>query len=111
MSPSGTRPTQPFDPGGCADQFSRPRTSHGWPTAPGSMCPGASTVWKETTVMAATDLELPAPPPQKPSDALAEVVVYFAGDSGDGIQAIGGQFGHTPVRMGNDIVTFPASPA
>src|SRR5439155_2334809 len=88
-----------------------PRTSHGWPTAPGSTCPGASTVWKERTVMAATDLELTTAPTHKPTDALAEVVVYFAGDSGDGIQAIGGQFGHTSVRMGNDIVTFPDFPA
>ena len=48
---------------------------------------------------------------QKPVDQVPEVVVYFAGDSGDGIQAIGGQFGHTCVRMGNDIVTFPDFPA
>src|ERR1051325_6524195 len=47
----------------------------------------------------------------KPVDERTDVVVYFAGDSGDGIQAIGGQFGHTCVRMGNDIVTFPDFPA
>src|ERR1700688_1268506 len=50
-------------------------------------------------------------PTQKPVDERADVVVYFAGDSGDGIQAIGGQFGHTCVRMGNDILTFPDFPA
>jgi 2-oxoglutarate/2-oxoacid ferredoxin oxidoreductase subunit alpha len=50
-------------------------------------------------------------PTHKPVDERADVVVYFAGDSGDGIQAIGGQFGHTCVRMGNDIVTFPDFPA
>lgn len=61
--------------------------------------------------MPATNVDLQAPPTQKPRDALPEVVVYFAGDSGDGIQAIGGQFGHTCVRMGNDIVTFPDFPA
>ncbi len=47
----------------------------------------------------------------KPVQATKDVVIYFAGDSGDGIQAIGGQFGHTCVRMGNDIVTFPDFPA
>src|SRR5215468_237662 len=50
-------------------------------------------------------------PTKKPVDERADVVIYFAGDSGDGIQAIGGQFGHTCVRMGNDIVTFPDFPA
>lgn len=48
---------------------------------------------------------------KKPRGQVSEVVIYFAGDSGDGIQAIGGQFGHTCVRMGNDIVTFPDFPA
>ncbi len=47
----------------------------------------------------------------KPVQTSKDVVIYFAGDSGDGIQAIGGQFGHTCVRMGNDIVTFPDFPA
>lgn len=61
--------------------------------------------------MAATDTDSQARPSHKPADALPEVVVYFAGDSGDGIQSIGGQFGHTCVRMGNDIVTFPDFPA
>ena len=61
--------------------------------------------------MQATSAELQTPPSQKPIDAVPEVVIYFAGDSGDGIQAIGGQFGHTCVRMGNDIVTFPDFPA
>src|SRR5215471_16218879 len=61
--------------------------------------------------MPASNLELSPMPSQKPVDAVPEVVIYFAGDSGDGIQAIGGQFGHTCVRMGNDIVTFPDFPA
>jgi 2-oxoglutarate/2-oxoacid ferredoxin oxidoreductase subunit alpha len=60
---------------------------------------------------AATNADLSVQPSQKPADAVPEVVIYFAGDSGDGIQAIGGQFGHTCVRMGNDIVTFPDFPA
>jgi 2-oxoglutarate ferredoxin oxidoreductase subunit alpha len=57
------------------------------------------------------NVDLSPIPSQKPVDAVPEVVIYFAGDSGDGIQAIGGQFGHTCVRMGNDIVTFPDFPA
>src|SRR5579871_5462028 len=61
--------------------------------------------------MAATQTGIEVIPSNKPIDTLSEVVVYFAGDSGDGIQAIGGQFGHTCVRMGNDIVTFPDFPA
>ncbi len=52
-----------------------------------------------------------AQPTKKPVGQRTDVVIYFAGDSGDGIQAIGGQFGHTCVRMGNDIVTFPDFPA
>lgn len=59
---------------------------------------------------ASTESVLPQPS-LKPTAKAADVVVYFAGDSGDGIQAIGGQFGHTCVRMGNDIVTFPDFPA
>jgi 2-oxoglutarate/2-oxoacid ferredoxin oxidoreductase subunit alpha len=61
--------------------------------------------------MASTNTDLEVKLSQKPQGPLSEVVVYFAGDSGDGIQAIGGQFGHTCVRMGNDIVTFPDFPA
>jgi 2-oxoglutarate/2-oxoacid ferredoxin oxidoreductase subunit alpha len=61
--------------------------------------------------MTASTVELQAKLTQKPADPLPEVVIYFAGDSGDGIQAIGGQFGHTCVRMGNDILTFPDFPA
>src|ERR1700676_3387674 len=66
---------------------------------------------EERPVMVASTASPPTQPTQKPVDERADVVVYFAGDSGDGIQAIGGQFGHTCVRMGNDIVTFPDFPA
>src|SRR5579883_743957 len=61
--------------------------------------------------MVSTNATLPTPPSQKPVQQRDDVVIYFAGDSGDGIQAVGGQFGHTCVRMGNDIVTFPDFPA
>ena len=40
-----------------------------------------------------------------------EVVVLFAGDSGDGIQLTGGQFTETVEQFGNDISTFPNYPA
>lgn len=40
-----------------------------------------------------------------------EVVVLFAGDSGDGIQLTGGQFTETVELFGNDIATFPNYPA
>ncbi len=40
-----------------------------------------------------------------------EVVILFAGDSGDGIQLTGGQFTETVEIYGNDISTFPNFPA
>ena len=40
-----------------------------------------------------------------------EVVVRFAGDSGDGIQITGGQFTLTTALAGNDLSTFPDFPA
>lgn len=40
-----------------------------------------------------------------------EVVIFFAGDSGDGIQLTGGQFTETAGLFGNDTSTFPDFPA
>lgn len=40
-----------------------------------------------------------------------EVVVKIAGDSGDGIQLIGGQFTGSTYEVGNDLATFPDFPA
>jgi len=40
-----------------------------------------------------------------------EVVVKFAGDSGDGIQLTGAQFSDTSAFLGNDLATFPDYPA
>jgi 2-oxoglutarate ferredoxin oxidoreductase subunit alpha len=40
-----------------------------------------------------------------------DVVVRFAGDSGDGIQIAGGQFTLTTALAGNDLSTFPDFPA
>lgn len=42
---------------------------------------------------------------------LKEVVIKFAGDSGDGIQLTGNQFAETTALFGNDIATFPDFPA
>jgi 2-oxoglutarate/2-oxoacid ferredoxin oxidoreductase subunit alpha len=40
-----------------------------------------------------------------------DVVILFAGDSGDGIQLTGSQFSNTAAFYGNDISTFPNFPA
>ena len=39
------------------------------------------------------------------------VVVRFAGDSGDGVQILGGQFAKSSALSGHDILTFPDFPA
>lgn len=45
------------------------------------------------------------------SEIKKEVVIFFAGDSGDGIQLTGGQFTETTGLFGNDVSTFPNYPA
>lgn len=40
-----------------------------------------------------------------------EIVVLFAGDSGDGMQLTGSQFTNTHALFGNDVSTFPNFPA
>lgn len=44
-------------------------------------------------------------------EILEEVVIKFAGDSGDGMQLTGGQFTNTAALIGNDLGTFPDFPA
>src|SRR5262249_43127001 len=44
-------------------------------------------------------------------EALDEVTVRFAGDSGDGMQLAGMQFTKSTVIFGNDVSTFPDYPA
>ena len=44
-------------------------------------------------------------------EQVEDVVVRFAGDSGDGIQITGGQFTLTTALAGNDLSTFPDFPA
>ncbi|MDP6930733.1 MAG: 2-oxoacid:acceptor oxidoreductase family protein, partial [Planctomycetota bacterium] len=47
----------------------------------------------------------------RPVDEVDEIVISFAGDSGDGMQLTGGQFTRTTALMGNDLATFPDFPA
>ena len=42
---------------------------------------------------------------------LEQVVVRFAGDSGDGMQLAGTIFSNVSAILGNDIATFPDYPA
>ena len=47
----------------------------------------------------------------KPLESLQEVVIRFAGDSGDGMQITGTQFSNTTAIVGNDLATFPDFPS
>jgi len=51
------------------------------------------------------------PPDSDGLEALDNVVVRFAGDSGDGIQLTGTQFTSSTALAGNDLATFPDFPA
>ena len=51
------------------------------------------------------------PGERKPVVKLSSVSIRFAGDSGDGMQLAGSQFGDTSALIGNDISTFPDYPA
>ena len=42
---------------------------------------------------------------------LSDVIVRFAGDSGDGMQLTGTQFTNTSAIIGNDVSTLPDFPA
>lgn len=44
-------------------------------------------------------------------ETVEKVVIFFAGDSGDGIQLTGTQFTNTAALYGNDLSTFPDFPA
>ena len=47
----------------------------------------------------------------EPARRLSEVVIRFAGDSGDGMQLTGTQFTNTSAVLGNDLSTLPDFPA
>jgi len=44
-------------------------------------------------------------------EILDDVVIRFAGDSGDGMQMTGSQFTNTSAMFGNDLSTLPDFPA
>ncbi len=46
-----------------------------------------------------------------PRHEVEDVVIRFAGDSGDGVQITGGQFTQTTALAGNELSTFPDFPA
>ncbi|HVS18050.1 MAG TPA: 2-oxoacid:acceptor oxidoreductase subunit alpha [Planctomycetota bacterium] len=52
-----------------------------------------------------------APDQELPLQQFENVVIRFAGDSGDGMQITGNQFTHTSAVLGNDLATFPDFPA
>jgi 2-oxoglutarate/2-oxoacid ferredoxin oxidoreductase subunit alpha len=47
----------------------------------------------------------------KPIEQLDQVVIRFAGDSGDGMQLTGGRFASETAMLGNDLSTLPDFPA
>src|ERR1700721_1629206 len=57
--------------------------------------------------MPLTTIELP----KRKREVIDQVVIRFAGDSGDGMQITGSQFTNTVALYGNDIATFPDFPA
>ncbi len=61
-----------------------------------------------TTEAPTEDLGAATPAEQQP---LSEVVIRFAGDSGDGMQITGTQFTSTSALVGNDLSTLPDFPA
>src|SRR6187399_1300315 len=48
---------------------------------------------------------------ERQNQVLDNVIIKFAGDSGDGIQLTGSQFTDTNALLGNDLSTFPDFPA
>ena len=58
-----------------------------------------------------TNRGLTSSTPESGTQELDQVVIRFAGDSGDGMQLTGDQFTRTTALMGNDIATFPDFPA
>jgi 2-oxoglutarate ferredoxin oxidoreductase subunit alpha len=57
------------------------------------------------------DHPLPQPHQRIPAERLDDVVIRFAGDSGDGMQLTGSQFTTTSALFGNDLSTLPDFPA
>lgn len=53
----------------------------------------------------------PQPPSAKQLEQLESAVIRFCGDSGDGMQVVGGQMTNASAAFGNDVSTFPDFPA
>src|SRR5215813_8951610 len=53
----------------------------------------------------------PVQRPNKKQETLPQAVIRFCGDSGDGMQVVGGQLTTTSAAFGNDVSTFPDFPA
>jgi 2-oxoglutarate ferredoxin oxidoreductase subunit alpha len=49
--------------------------------------------------------------PQRKEELLSDIVIKFAGDSGDGMQLTGSQFTNNTALLGIDLATFPDFPA
>ena len=60
--------------------------------------------------MSAGDSDTTERPPVE-TEVLQDVVIRFAGDSGDGMQLTGNQFTRTSAIVGNDLATLPEFPA
>ncbi len=63
----------------------------------------------ETVDQVSTETEVA--PPKTQVQEIEEVVIRFAGDSGDGMQLTGTQFADTTALVGNDLATLPDFPA
>src|ERR1700687_1740507 len=84
------------------------------PVGSGSLAPGAGSGHSGH----AGDSGVPGDPPvaRRPPSPIAierldDVVIRFAGDSGDGMQLTGSQFTTTSALVGNDLSTLPDFPA
>jgi len=58
-----------------------------------------------------TDFASGTPSPPTERKEIEDVVIRFAGDSGDGMQVTGAQFSETTAETGHDLATFPDFPA
>lgn len=61
--------------------------------------------------MSPATVEKDPPKRQVKLEQVNDVVIRFAGDSGDGMQLTGGQFTNTSAMQGNDLATLPDFPA
>ena len=67
----------------------------------------------EATEEASTETKQPLEiqPSSTPTESIDDLVIRFAGDSGDGMQLAGNRFTHASALFGNDLATLPSFPA